>query len=120
MDPETIYNTVLHRYTTTALSPLSPTNSTTIAQSFGYTPSDLTSIPPTANLGLSCGNPLAHANLLPGETVIDLGCGAGFDCFLAARKVGPTGQVIGVDMNEVRFFIRSRPPSSLKDDVILM
>ena len=112
MDPETIYNTVLTRYTTTALSP-PPTHSTLIAHSSGYTPSDLSSTPQTANLGLSCGNPLAHVDLLPGETVIDLGCGAGFDCFLAAREVGPTGQVIGVDMNEVRFFIRSRPPSSL-------
>lgn len=117
MDPETIYNAVLTRYTTTALSPLSPTHSTLIAHSSGYTPSDLASTPQPANLGLSCGNPLAHAHLLPGETVIDLGCGAGFDCFLAARKVGPQGQVIGVDMNEVRFFALALP---FKDNVILI
>ncbi|KAF1952862.1 NAD(P)-binding protein, partial [Byssothecium circinans] len=71
-----------------------------VAQAFGYSTEDLSSIPVDANLGLSCGNPLALANLKEGETVVDLGCGAGFDCFLAARKVGEQGRVIGVDMNE--------------------
>ena len=64
----------------------------------GYTADDLASVPEGANLGLGCGNPQAIAALRPGETVLDLGSGAGFDCFLAARQVGETGRVIGVDM----------------------
>lgn len=64
----------------------------------GYTPEDLASVPEGADLGLGCGNPQAIAALQPGETVLDLGSGAGFDCFLAARRVGRTGRVIGVDM----------------------
>ncbi|HET9886859.1 MAG TPA: arsenite methyltransferase, partial [bacterium] len=64
----------------------------------GYTPEQVTSIPEGANLGLGCGNPLKYAAVQPGETVLDLGSGAGIDCFLAAREVGPTGHVIGVDM----------------------
>ncbi len=64
----------------------------------GYRPDDLALAPGKANLGLGCGNPLDRADLQPGETVVDLGSGAGFDAFLAARKVGPAGRVIGVDM----------------------
>jgi SAM-dependent methyltransferase len=64
----------------------------------GYSEEDLAALPAGADLGLGCGNPQAIANLRPGDTVVDLGSGAGFDCFLAARKVGPTGKVIGVDM----------------------
>jgi arsenite methyltransferase len=64
----------------------------------GYSPEDLTSVPEGANLNLGCGNPGAIAALIPGETVLDLGSGAGFDSFLAANKVGPTGRVIGIDM----------------------
>ena len=64
----------------------------------GYDESELTGVPEGANLGLGCGNPVALASLLPGETVLDLGSGAGFDCFLAAERVGPDGRVIGVDM----------------------
>jgi SAM-dependent methyltransferase len=64
----------------------------------GYTESDLDAVPEGANLGLGCGNPVALASLQEGETVLDLGSGAGFDCFLAAGKVGPKGKVIGVDM----------------------
>lgn len=64
----------------------------------GYSPDDLKSAPEGANMGLGCGNPVALASLKPGETVVDLGSGGGFDCFLAARKVGPRGRVIGVDM----------------------
>jgi len=64
----------------------------------GYAEADLAAIPDGANLGLGCGNPQAIAAMQPGETVIDLGSGAGFDCFLAARAVGPAGRVIGVDM----------------------
>jgi arsenite methyltransferase len=64
----------------------------------GYTPDDLRSVPEGANLGLGCGNPIALASLVEGETVLDLGSGAGFDCFLAAQRVGSSGRVIGVDM----------------------
>lgn len=64
----------------------------------GYTPDQAAAIPEGANLGLGCGNPLGHAAVKPGETVLDLGSGAGIDAFLAAREVGPEGRVIGVDM----------------------
>ena len=64
----------------------------------GYSETDLTSVPEGANLGLGCGNPQAIAAMQPGEVVVDLGSGAGFDCFLAAQQVGPSGRVIGVDM----------------------
>ncbi len=64
----------------------------------GYSPEEVQAAPVGADLGLGCGNPQAIAALQPGETVLDLGSGAGFDCFLAVRQVGPTGQVIGVDM----------------------
>ncbi|MHC4472119.1 MAG: arsenite methyltransferase [Planctomycetota bacterium] len=64
----------------------------------GYTESDEAGVPEAANLGLGCGNPLAIAALKPGETVLDLGSGGGFDSFLAAKRVGETGRVIGVDM----------------------
>ena len=64
----------------------------------GYSAEELAAIPEDANLGLGCGNPTALAELKPGQTVLDLGSGAGIDCFLAANKVGPTGRVIGVDM----------------------
>src|SRR5262245_52438772 len=68
------------------------------AQAYGYSAEDTSAVPQGANLGLGCGNPIALASLRPGETVLDLGSGAGFDCFLAARAVGETGRVIGVDM----------------------
>jgi arsenite methyltransferase len=64
----------------------------------GYTADELRAAPVGADLGLGCGNPQAIADLRMGETVLDLGSGAGFDCFLAAAQVGPTGLVIGVDM----------------------
>ena len=64
----------------------------------GYSKADIDSVPEGANMGLGCGNPIALASLKPGETVLDLGSGGGFDCFLAARQVGNTGKVIGVDM----------------------
>ena len=68
------------------------------AADLGYSSEDATSVPEGSNLGLGCGNPVALASLKPGETVLDLGSGAGFDCFLAAKAVGNTGWVIGVDM----------------------
>ena len=64
----------------------------------GYSEAELSAVPDGANLGLGCGNPQAIAAMRPGEIVIDLGSGAGFDCFLAARQVGDSGRVIGVDM----------------------
>jgi len=64
----------------------------------GYSADELGAVPDGANLGLGCGNPQAIARLRPGESVLDLGSGGGFDCFLAARQVGPTGRVVGVDM----------------------
>lgn len=69
-----------------------------ISRSLGYADDDLEAAPAGSNLGLGCGNPVALACLEEGETVLDLGCGAGFDCFLAARRVGERGRVIGVDM----------------------
>ena len=69
-----------------------------VAEAFGYSADELASVPAAANMGLSCGNPTATANLRPGEVVVDLGCGGGLDVFLAARKVGPAGKAIGVDM----------------------
>jgi SAM-dependent methyltransferase len=69
-----------------------------LSRAIGYTDADVALVPDGANLGLGCGNPQAIAALRPGETVLDLGSGAGFDCFLAARQVGEGGRVIGVDM----------------------
>ncbi len=69
-----------------------------LGRRIGYSAEDLEAVPEGANLGLGCGNPIAHASLVEGETVLDLGSGAGFDCFLAARRVGARGRVIGVDM----------------------
>jgi len=68
------------------------------ARRMGYSEAELAAVPEGANLGLGCGNPQAIAAMQPGEIVVDLGSGAGFDCFLAARQVGDAGQVIGVDM----------------------
>jgi len=69
-----------------------------ISTVMGYSKEDIASVIEGANMGLGCGNPVALASLKPGETVVDLGSGGGFDCFLAARQVGESGQVIGVDM----------------------
>ena len=71
---------------------------TNISKAIGYTDEDMQAVPEGANLGLGCGNPIALASLREGDVVIDLGSGAGFDCFLVANKVGKSGRVIGVDM----------------------
>ena len=76
----------------------SPQSTQFISQKIGYSEDDLKSVPDGSNLGLGCGNPVALASLKGGETVLDLGSGAGLDCFLAAQRVGRTGRIIGVDM----------------------
>lgn len=75
-----------------------PLDVSAAARALGYSEDELLSVPDVANMGLGCGNPLAIAALKPGETVLDLGSGGGFDCFLASKQVGPDGLVIGVDM----------------------
>jgi arsenite methyltransferase len=69
-----------------------------VSRIIGYSDAELATLPEGADLGLGCGNPTAIASLVPGEVVLDLGSGAGIDCFLASRQVGPGGKVIGVDM----------------------
>ena len=71
-----------------------------VAEAFGYSAEQLTSIPAGANMGLSCGNPTAIASIRPGETVVDLGSGGGLDVFLASALVGPEGKAIGIDMTQ--------------------
>ncbi|PKN07738.1 MAG: arsenite S-adenosylmethyltransferase [Deltaproteobacteria bacterium HGW-Deltaproteobacteria-8] len=106
-----IRETVRRKYSETALSgvnccgcgsgccsPQSADTSAALAMSVGYSEEELQSVPDGANMGLGCGNPQAIAALRHGEVVVDLGSGGGFDCFLAARQVGETGRVIGVDM----------------------
>ncbi len=97
---ENIEKTVSERYGAIAASNRSTQDAgvSNVAQAFGYTPEELTSIPLQANMGLSCGNPTATANLRAGETVVDLGSGGGLDIFLAARQVGASGRAIGIDM----------------------
>lgn len=79
-------------------SPHARSEAGTISKEIGYSDSDIASVPEGANLGLGCGNPTALLGLKEGDVVLDLGSGAGFDCFLAANRVGKTGKVIGVDM----------------------
>ena len=79
-----------------------------VAEAFGYSAEELAAIPAEANMGLSCGNPIAMANLNAGETVVDLGSGGGLDVFLAADKVGPTGKAIGIDMTPAMIDLANR------------
>ena len=97
---QNIEQAVRSRYGSVAMSDLSSRQEDVraVAEAFGYSPEELASIPAEANMGLCCGNPTATANLREGETVVDLGSGGGLDVFLAARKVGPTGRAIGIDM----------------------
>jgi SAM-dependent methyltransferase len=85
-----------------------------VAEAFGYTPEELASIPAEANMGLSCGNPTAIANLREGETVVDLGSGGGLDVFLAAAKVGPRGRAIGIDMTPEMIDLARRNAATLE------
>lgn len=97
---EQILESVKSKYGAVAESTLSNDHAgvQAVAEAFGYTAEELTSIPAEANMGLSCGNPTATAHLRPGEVVVDLGSGGGLDVFLAAKMVGPTGRAIGIDM----------------------
>jgi len=97
---DSIVNVVRAKYGQVAKSALSTGDAgvRAVAEAFGYSPEELSSIPAHANMGLSCGNPTAFASLRQGETVVDLGSGGGLDVFLAAKKVGPHGKAIGIDM----------------------
>ena len=97
---ETILDSVKSKYGAVAESDLSSDNAgvKAVAEAFGYTAEELTSIPAEANMGLSCGNPTATAHIRPGEVVVDLGSGGGLDVFLASKMVGPQGRAIGIDM----------------------
>jgi SAM-dependent methyltransferase len=109
-DPETVHQMVRDGYSKIATNDSgccgggvsccgsSAEDSAQLAQYVGYSAEELAALPEGANMGLSCGNPNALAALLPGEAVLDLGSGGGFDVFIAARKVGATGRAIGVDM----------------------
>lgn len=95
-----ILDSVRSKYGAVAESSLSSNDAgvKAVAEAFGYTAEELTSIPAEANMGLSCGNPTATARLRPGEVVVDLGSGGGLDVFLAAKQIGPGGRAIGIDM----------------------
>lgn len=101
MDRERIHETVREGYTRVAeraCGCCGGSDARAISAQIGYTDEEMAAVPDGANLGLGCGNPTGLAELAAGETVLDLGSGAGFDAFLAARGVGETGRVIGVDM----------------------
>ena len=97
---ELLLDSVKNKYGAVAESTLSNAHEgvKAVAEAFGYSAEELTSIPAEANMGLSCGNPTATANLRPGEVVVDLGSGGGLDVFLSSKQVGPTGKAIGIDM----------------------
>jgi arsenite methyltransferase len=97
---ELLLDSVKSKYGAVAESTLSSNHEgvRAVAEAFGYSPEELTSIPAEANMGLSCGNPTATANLRAGEVVVDLGSGGGLDVFLSSKQVGPTGKAIGIDM----------------------
>jgi SAM-dependent methyltransferase len=97
---DTIVDVVKAKYGAVAESDLSTNHEgvKAVAEAFGYSPEELSSIPAGANMGLSCGNPTAMASIKPGEVIVDLGSGGGLDVFLAAQRVGPTGRAIGIDM----------------------
>src|SRR5579862_7480134 len=99
---EQLLDSVKSKYGAVAESSLSSEHAgvKAVAEAFGYSAEELASIPADANMGLSCGNPIATAHLKAGEVVVDLGSGGGLDVFLASRKVGPTGKAIGIDMTE--------------------
>lgn len=95
-----LLESVQSRYAAVANSTLSTKDAgvKAVAEAFGYSAEELSSIPAEANMGLSCGNPTAIASIRPGEVIVDLGSGGGLDVFLASQLVGPTGRAIGIDM----------------------
>jgi len=97
---EQLLDSVKSKYGAVAESTLSNDHAgvKAVAEAFGYSAEELTSIPSGANMGLSCGNPTATAHLRAGEVVVDLGSGGGLDVFLASKMVGPEGRAIGIDM----------------------
>ncbi|THH18168.1 hypothetical protein EW146_g2770 [Bondarzewia mesenterica] len=96
---EALIQAVNDAYSARATTGASSAYASRVAHAFGYTPEELERIPAESHMGLSCGNPVASASLREGEKVIDLGSGGGVDIFLAASKVGPSGQAIGLDMS---------------------
>ena len=100
MEQQSVLESVRSKYAAVAESGLSTQHAgvKAVAEAFGYSAEELTSIPAEANMGLSCGNPTAIASLRPGEVVVDLGSGGGLDVFLASKLVGPNGKAIGIDM----------------------
>ncbi len=114
---QNIEETVRTRYGNVAVANLSSEQEgvRAVAEAFGYSPQELASIPAEANMGLSCGNPTATANLREGETVVDLGSGGGLDVFLAAGKVGPTGRAIGIDMTPEMIELAQRNAAKAND-----
>jgi SAM-dependent methyltransferase len=115
---DSIEKVVKERYGAVALSGLSTENEgvRAVAEAFGYTAEELAAIPAGANMGLSCGNPLATASLREGEVVVDLGSGGGLDVFRAARKVGAKGRAIGIDMTPEMIELARRNASKLEGD----
>jgi SAM-dependent methyltransferase len=113
---EAIIDAVRSRYGAVATSGLSSEQDgvRAVAEAFGYSQEELASIPAGANLGLSCGNPIAVAGLREGETVVDLGSGGGLDVFLAASKVGPTGRAVGIDMTPEMIELARRNAAKLE------
>ncbi|GBE78645.1 hypothetical protein SCP_0115340 [Sparassis crispa] len=97
---ETLVEAVRDAYSAKAKASVDKSYVHNVASAFGYSVEELQALPAGANLGLSCGNPIASASLKEGETVLDLGSGGGIDIFLAASKIGPTGKAIGLDMSE--------------------
>jgi arsenite methyltransferase len=97
---EQVLDSVRSKYGSVAQSSLSNDHAgvKAVAEAFGYSAEELTSIPAGANMGLSCGNPTATAHIRTGEVVVDLGSGGGLDVFLASKMVGPSGRAIGIDM----------------------
>lgn len=112
-----IQKAVQAKYAFLAQSGLSTSNTgvRAVAEAFGYTPEQLASIPAEANMGVSCGNPTAFASLKPGETVVDLGSGGGLDVFLAAKRIGPTGKAIGIDMTPEMLALARRNAAKADD-----
>src|SRR5262245_10107249 len=114
---QAIEQAVRSKYASVATSGLSSDHAgvRAVAEAFGYSPEELASLPAAANMGPSCGNPTATANLRPGEVVVDLGCGGGLDVFLAAVKVGPAGRAIGIDMTPQMLELARRNAAKAND-----